>query len=257
MQIAIFSDIHANLPALEACLDSIYEHQPDVIYCLGDLVGYNIWPNEVVQLVRQHRIPTIKGNYDEGVGLNSNDCGCAYKTEEDRKRGEASIAYTNQIIGAEERAFLSALPSHLRLEWHAGGRSFTMLLVHGSPRKINEYLFEDREESSLVRMMQKAGADMLCFGHTHKPFYRKFTVQKEEKSRTLHAINTGSAGKPKDGNPQGGWVRIALQLENGIPDENGIKVDFVRFNYDVEKAAIAIEQSPLPDAFADMLRNGL
>jgi predicted phosphodiesterase len=78
MRIALFSDIHANLPALEACLSSIEEQKPDAIYCLGDLVGYNIWPNEVINEIRRRGIPTIAGNYDQGIGLTSDDCGCAY-----------------------------------------------------------------------------------------------------------------------------------------------------------------------------------
>jgi len=81
MRIALFSDIHANLPALEACLKSIQEQKPDAIYCLGDLVGYNIWPNEVIGEIRKRGIPTIAGNYDFGIGRSSDDCGCAYKTD--------------------------------------------------------------------------------------------------------------------------------------------------------------------------------
>ena len=77
MRIALFSDIHANLPALEACLQSIEEQKPDAIYCLGDLVGYNIWPNEVINEIRKRGIPTIAGNYDQGIGLMSGECGCA------------------------------------------------------------------------------------------------------------------------------------------------------------------------------------
>ena len=110
MRIALFSDIHANLPALEAFFKSIDEQQPDAIYCLGDLVGYNIWPNEVINEIRQRRIPTIKGNYDEGIGLMSGDCGCAYKTERDKEMGNISI-YLNflrkQKIGTTQRALES------------------------------------------------------------------------------------------------------------------------------------------------------
>lgn len=75
MKIALFSDIHANLPALDACLRHIDQQKPDAVYCLGDLVGYNIWPNEVVREIRKRGIPTIAGNYDQGIGLASDDCG--------------------------------------------------------------------------------------------------------------------------------------------------------------------------------------
>lgn len=84
MKIALFSDIHANLPALETVLEDIDSRQPDAIYCLGDLVGYAPWPNEVINEVRKRRIPTIAGNYDEGIGLHSDECGCAYKTDKEK-----------------------------------------------------------------------------------------------------------------------------------------------------------------------------
>lgn len=99
MKIALFADIHANLPALEAVLADIDSREVDVVYCLGDLVGYNIWPNEVVATIRKRGIPTIAGNYDYGIGRNSDDCGCAYREEQEKANGKVSIAYTNAAIG--------------------------------------------------------------------------------------------------------------------------------------------------------------
>lgn len=168
MRIAIFSDVHANLPTLEAVWADIEAKAPDAVYCLGDLVGYATFPNEVVQFVRERHIPTIAGNYDFGVGANSEDCGCAYKTEADQQRGAESIAYTNSVVTDETRAYLARLPKHLRVV-HPGGE---VLMVHGSPRKINEYLFEDRPDSSLLRIMEPERADVMLFGHTHKPYHR-------------------------------------------------------------------------------------
>ena len=106
--ITIFGDIHGNLPALEAVFQDIAARRLDNLYCLGDLVGYGTFPNDVVQFVRERGIPTLMGNYDQGVGSDSDDCGCAYKTEIDRKRGELSIAWTNAHTTAENKAFLQA-----------------------------------------------------------------------------------------------------------------------------------------------------
>src|SRR5579859_5441561 len=105
MRIALFSDIHANMPALDAFFKNIEQQKPDAIYCLGDLVGYNVWPNEVIREIRRRGIPTIAGNYDFGVGRNSDDCGCAYKTEDEKANGARSISFTNQVIGPQERAY--------------------------------------------------------------------------------------------------------------------------------------------------------
>lgn len=255
-KIALISDIHANLPALESCLVSVYAHRPDAVYCLGDLVGYNVWPNEVIQLIRKHRIPVIKGNYDEGVGNGSDDCGCFYKTEEEKQRGKKSVALTNALIGPDERAYLRTLPSHFSLDFHYGESSYKILMVHGSPRRINEYLFEDRDEDTLRRLMTTASADILCFGHTHKPYHRVIQENNDSKISYKHAINTGSVGKPKDGNPNGSWVLLEVDPEKATWAEEAVQVHIVHFAYNVEKAARAIEQSEFPDEFANMLRTG-
>ena len=97
MKIALFSDIHANLPALEAFFADLDKRNPDAVYCLGDLVGYNIWPNEVIQAIKKRGIPTIAGNYDQGIGLMSDECGCAYKTESEKDMGKISISFTNSL----------------------------------------------------------------------------------------------------------------------------------------------------------------
>jgi len=250
MKIALFSDIHANLPALDSFFQSIHEQRPDAVYCLGDLVGYNIWPNEVVNAIRSRGIPTIAGNYDFGIGQAGEDCGCAYKSDGEKSNGAVSIAYTNQIVGKEERNYLRTLPAHIRLDFQLNEEKLSILLVHGSPRKINEYLFEDRDEKSLLRIMKDSDADILCFGHTHKPYHR--ILSDEERFR--HAINTGSVGKPKDGDTRGCYVLLHLNGNTSTLDKDSLQVEFVRFEYDIEKAAKAVENSPLPDVYAESLR---
>ena len=256
MRIALFSDIHANLPALEACFKSMDEQKPDAIYCLGDLVGYNIWPNEVINEIRKRGIPTIAGNYDQGIGLMSDECGCAYKTAPEKEMGKISISFTNSLVKPDERKYLRTLPSHIKVEYQLNNDKLNLLLVHGSPRKINEYLFEDREEKSLYRIMEQADADIMCFGHTHKPYHRILPTGQKENAHFRHAINIGSVGKPKDGNPKGCYVILTINEDSNINSMNSVKVEFIRFEYDVELAARAVEESPLPDEYADMLRKG-
>ena len=254
MKIALFSDIHANLPALEGFFADVETRKPDFIFCLGDLVGYHIWPNEVIREIRKRNIPTIAGNYDYGIGRSSDDCGCAYKTEFEKELGTASIRFTNSIMRPEEREYLRTLPAHIRLEFQLNDDNLHLLLVHGSPRKINEYLFEDKEEKSLLRIIEQAETDVLCFGHTHKPYHRVLISDQEGQPHFRHAINIGSVGKPKDGNPQGGYVILNINQNASIHDSNSIGVEFIRFDYDVERAATAIETSLLPNEYADMLR---
>jgi predicted phosphodiesterase len=257
MKIALFSDVHANLPALEAFFQDVDQRKADAIYCLGDLVGYNIWPNEVINEVRRRGIPTIAGNYDVGIGRTSNDCGCAYKTDSEKANGSISISYTNEIVTADERQYLRTLPAHIRVEFQLNNDQLNLLLVHGSPRKVNEYLFEDREEKSMRRIMEDADADIMCFGHTHKPYHRILAAAPDENAHYRHAINIGSVGKPKDGDPRGGYVMLHIHDHSSILQKDSIQVEFIRFAYDVEKAAKAVEDSPLPDAYAESLRTGI
>lgn len=266
MKIALFSDIHANLPALNAVLADIDNRKPDSVYCLGDLVGYNIWPNEVINTVRGRGIPCIAGNYDYGIGRSSSDCGCAYREEEEKAMGKISIAYTNEAVGADERQYLRTLPTHIRVEFEMGNNPeqlwaqqppFTLLLVHGSPRKVNEYLFEDRPDRSLGRVLEGAGADILCFGHTHRPYYKVVSSEPEDQATYFrHAINIGSVGKPKDGDPRACYVMLTIDECARPGSREGVSVEFIRVAYDVEQAAQAVEDSIMPDAYADMLRQG-
>ena len=227
MKIVLFSDIHANLPALEAFFKDVDSRQPDAIYCLGDLVGYNIWPNEVINGIRKRKIPTIAGNYDFGIGRSSDDCGCAYKTDTEKDMGKVSISFTNSIVNEDERKYLRTLPAHIKVEFQLNDDKLNLLLVHGSPRKINEYLFEDREEKSLLRIMEQADADIMCFGHTHKPYHRTLNSDEENKNHFRHAINIGSVGKPKDNDKRGCYVVLTINDYSNSKVAESIGVEFI------------------------------
>jgi predicted phosphodiesterase len=202
-------------------------------------------------------IATIAGNYDFGIGRASDDCGCAYKTDDEKANGAVSISFTNEIVKDDERKYLRTLPAHIKVEFQLNNDKLNLLLVHGSPRKINEYLFEDREEKSMLRIMQDADADVLCFGHTHKPYHRILNAGAAGQNHYRHAVNIGSVGKPKDGNPQGGYVLLHINENSSILDKETVQVEFVRFDYDIEKAAKAVEDCRLPNAYAESLRKGI
>ncbi len=246
MRIALFSDIHANLPALEAVLGDMDARKPDAIYCLGDLVGYNIWPNEVIEAIRNRGIATIAGNHDLKVSnLNAVDKG---GLEQSGKN------YAYHIIKPQERDYLLSLPAHIRVEFRLNDELITLLLVHGSPRSVDEYLFEDMPEADMLTIMQEANADILCFGHTHKPYHRIINTGEKGDGYFRHAINLGSVGKPKDGDNRACYVMLNIDPKASIADAYTMNAEFIRVEYDVEKVAKVVEDSPLPVEFADMLR---
>lgn len=236
--LTIFGDIHANLPALEAVLADMDARGLDNRCCLGDLVGYGTFPNEVTAIIRDLGIPTIMGNYDQGVGSSSDDCGCAYTNPVAEALGKRSIAWTNGRTTADNKAYLRQLPAHIPLQLG----ELRVLLVHGSPRKINEYLFEDRPDSSFERLLDAAQVDVLVCGHTHIPYHKVLPSGR-------HVINAGSVGKPKDHDPRACYVTLSATNRD-------LQAAFIRVAYDVERAARAIEASDMPHEYAQMLRDG-
>jgi putative phosphoesterase len=238
-RIAIFSDPHGNSAATESVLAAIDAEAPDAIYCLGDLVGYGAKPNETISLIRDRGIPTIMGNYDDGVGFDRDDCGCAYKDKDEEARGQESLYWTRAETTEENKAYLRSLLPEIRFE--AEGKRFR--LVHGSPRRMNEYLFEDRDPRSLARIARGADADVLVFGHTHRPWVR--TIE------NVLFVNDGSVGKPKDGDPRAAWALLTVEATNPV------RVEMRRVPYDVTSMAAAIRAAEgLSDHFATDVETG-
>jgi putative phosphoesterase len=237
-RIAVFGDLHGNRHATAAVLDAIDAEHPDLVLCLGDLVGYGAHPNEVIDLVRERGIPVLMGNYDDGVGFDRDDCGCAYRDDGERERGQQSLMWTRAAVSPDRKAWLRTLP----VDWRAGVHGTRVRAVHGSPRRINEYLFEDRDPASLERIAAAADCDVLLFGHTHVPWTREIGG--------VHFVNAGSAGKPKDADPRACWVLLTI-------GSNGqIAVEYRRVAYDTAAAAAAIRAAGLPERFAVDVETG-
>jgi Predicted phosphoesterase len=246
MRFALISDIHANLPALEAVLENI-AHRADVnvIHHLGDLVGYAPWPDAVLDLLERRGITGVSGNYDSTVATDYKHCGCKYEDAEQEALSHISYDWTRKNVSAKTKARLRALPFRMDLEPLGGHLSGPrVILVHGTPTLNTVYWTEDRADSFCLKMAAAADAkagDTIAFGHTHLPWTREI--------EGIHFLNTGSVGRPKDGDPRAGYAIVDV-------DENRTSIEFVRVAYDVERAAKAIESSELPREFADYLRTG-
>lgn len=244
MKYALISDIHANLPALEAVLRDVDQRRVDAIYHLGDLTGYAPWPNEVVALLRQRGIPGIAGNYDSTIATGYKHCGCRADSPHEEELSHISYEWTRQHVSTATKAYLAGLPFRIDIRplgGHVSGAS--IVLLHGNQTLNTVYVTEDRPDQFLEKMAASVGAaagDMVCFGHTHKPWQR--TVNQ------VQFVNTGSVGRPKDGDPRAGYVVVS--------HEEGLSAEFVRVDYDVEMVAGEIVRSGLPAEFADVIRTG-
>jgi putative phosphoesterase len=232
--VAVITDIHANLPALEASLAHIGGLGIDAIYCGGDLVGYGPHSNEVCARVEDDAIPTIYGNYDYAIGRDLEDCGCADIDPHDRAIGQLSVDWTLTHTNERAKAFMRELPFDLRFE--LGGKR--VRLVHGSPRKVNEYLFEDKPARTFERIAALADCDVLVFGHTHKAWVHEYG--------DVLFVNCGAVGKPKDGDPRDSFA----VLEAG---DDSLDVRIERVGYDALAVAREMRDVGLPDELADKL----
>ena len=239
MKLIFFSDVHANLPALEAFFREVESVNPDAIYCLGDLVGYNVWPNEVVNEIRKRRIPTIMGNHEEAL------LGPAVAESAPSSRG-----LTRAMVSDPNRDYLINLPRRLTLSFATGQESYNLLLVHGSVKAINDYMVVDYPENEVLDMMRSHQAHVLLCGHTHRPFHR--VIQDGDAFR--HVVNIGSVGEPKDGDPRLCYAVLEVDRSTSSTNPGSITVSFRRVAYNIEKAATSIEESEFDDSLALALR---
>jgi len=246
MRYALISDIHANLPALKAVLDQIALNPGiDATYHLGDLVGYGPWPNETSVLLIENEIEGICGNYDSTVATDAPNCGCKYENPRQEELSHMSFSWTKDHVSERPRQYLGSLPFRLDVKprgGHAPGP--TLILVHGTPTLNTLYWTEDRPDSFCLKMAQIAGAsagDVIAFGHTHLPWHRSVDG--------IHFVNTGSVGRPKDGDWRAGYTIVDVGGDEVI-------VEQVRVEYDVDAAARGVITSGLPAEFAETLRTG-
>ena len=191
-------------------------------------------PTRSARVIEERAIPTIYGNYDHAIARDEHDCGCAYITEHDRELGQQSVEWTLVNTTRASKEFMRELPFDLRFALGATA----VHLVHGSPRKVNEYLFEDKPASLYERLAAAETADVLVFGHTHKPWTADFGG--------VRFVNCGSVGKPKDGDPRGAFAVLTSTA-------SGVEVSIERVEYDADTVAREVAAAGLPHEFADKL----
>lgn len=235
MRVALIGDVHANLPALDAVLEHAESQAVEAIWNVGDFVGYNAFPEEVVQRLRAEGAISVVGNYDLKV-LKFPKKKAKWRA---KKRPEKYMAFkwAYKSLSEQSRAYLSSLPRDVRLE--VAGRR--VMLTHGSPSSVSEHLYVDTPEERLLELAGIAQADVIVVGHSHIAFSRQVD--------DVWFTNTGSVGRQDDGDPRAAYAVMDL-------DDGEVKVWHHRIDYDIEVATAAIRQAGLPRAFEEMVRQG-
>lgn len=232
MKIALIGDIHANLPALEAVLADARARSAQAVWNIGDFVGYGPHPEEVVQRCLREDMPAVLGNYDQKV-LRYAERGA--KTTNPLK--QMAFAWAAAQLSPASRAYLQALPEQLRLR----AEGWSALLCHGSPASIKEHLTPETPEARLRELAEIAAAPLVICGHSHQPFARQVNG--------TWFINTGSVGRPDDGDPRACYALLDLA-------PGRLAVEHFRLEYDVERTVQALRERGLPVEFGAMLRQG-
>jgi diadenosine tetraphosphatase ApaH/serine/threonine PP2A family protein phosphatase len=243
MRAAVISDIHGNLPALEAVLPQIDAEQPDVVWCLGDLVGYGPWPNEVTAIVRERADLCLVGNHDL-VALDV----AGVDVEEFNPDAAAAALWTRRELSAETRAFLESLSSRAAAD--------DVELYHASPRDpVWEYVLTT--EAALAAL-EATSAPVVLVGHSHVALAISFDGDELEgglapagteiELGTRWLLNPGAVGQPRDGDPKAAWLMLDLERR---------RARFERVEYDVARIQDEIRARGLPPALADRLAHGL
>ena len=233
-RVAIVTDVHANLPALEAALERIGELGIEDVVCGGDLVGYGPHPDEVCARIAERGIPTIYGNYDHAIARDLEDCGCAYVTPEDRALGQRSVEWTLANTGQDAKDFMRQLPFDLRFQVGAS----EVHLVHGSPRKVNEYLFEDKRASLYERLA--AGRDR------RRARVRAYpqAVDAQPRRRPVRQLRLGGEAEGR---------RPARRVRRPRRVGGELRVTIERVPYDAAAVAEEVRAAGLPGEYADKL----
>lgn len=224
MKLAVISDIHSNHYALSSVLEDIEARDVDTIICTGDLVGYMPFPNEVVNLIRKHKILSIKGNHDQHVAAMDKLTKAEFELKSiEEIQQSASALYSSFTLTEVNRAYLDNLPEFIELT--VG--SYHVLFVHGSPRAMDEYMFEDSDELEVIA--RSVPNNVLISGHTHLPYHKRIA--------NTDMINAGSVGKSKHGNANGTYVILNIAGAE-------LTSEIIEVCYKVTELVDAISQNP-------------
>lgn len=238
IKIALISDIHGNLLAFNEVLKDIKAKGISTIYCLGDLVDFAPWGNEVIEQIKHYNIPCLLGNHDERIAfdipihqLPHHD---AYETE----NRTIAINHSKQNIKPVNKEFLTTLPYNITLTYKLGSTYRKVLLVHASLQSNDQYVYESDDKQEIYTLLENQGIDILVMGHTHQSYIQ------QQQSKLI--INCGSVGRSKEQDRKATYAILTLR-------ESNMEAEIVKIEYPIQQVAELIYESEIPNFYADFL----
>jgi predicted phosphodiesterase len=240
-RIGVFGGAYSNYLALKALLKDSRAPEIQHLYCLGDLGAFGPLPDRVCEILRETGIPVIQGNYDNSVGNGLADCQCGYTDPRDNYFARVSYDYTFRHTNNDNKTWLRKLQPEIRIRVGP----YRVLLCHGSPRKMNEFLWQTTTSDAFLDwLFERYDIDIVVATHTGLHWHR-------EPSPGKHFINCGAIGRPaNDG--QTTVVYTVISVDSAAR----LKVDFVRLAYDHERLAAEMASEGLPEEFIETIRTG-
>lgn len=238
-RLALFGGVYGNDPALAAVLAEVARRGADAAWCLGDLGGFGPHPDRAIERLIAAGVPSLRGNMDDSVGHDRDDCACGYADPRDLHFSQLSFDYAVSHTSSAHKAWLRALPEQVRLEM-AGRR---VLLCHGSPRRVNEFLWESTSpDAFLEHLCDQHAADLIACSHSGLPWHRALPSGR-------HVVNVGAIGRPaNDGRTEVWYAAVELDDE--------VRVELRPVAYDHVALAAAMRAEKLPEEFVETIVSG-
>lgn len=238
-RIAALGGVYSNHMALEAVIADARRRGVEAIFCLGDLGAFGPSPDKVFPILIDNGVRVMQGNYDNSVGRGLSDCQCGYVDPRDNYFAKISYDYTFANTSDRFKAWMRDLPESIGIELGP----YRVLMSHGSPRRMNEFLWESTTSTHFLnRMVREHDADIVLATHTGLHW-------KRELPHDRHFVNVGVIGRPANDGRTEVWYTV-------LDARKGLEVEHIPIAYDHESLAREMKQEGLPQEFIDTIRHG-
>lgn len=239
--IACFGGVYNNYLALGSLCEDAAARGATQLYCLGDMGAFGPYPDRVFPILRDNDISCLRGNYDDSVARGLDDCQCGYTDPQDNYFARLSYAYTFENTSEENRRFLGSLPESRTFEING----VRILLCHGSPRQVNEFLWESTTPTHLLEGFCDAHqADVILCTHTGLHW-------KRELSGGRLFANVGVIGRPANDGRTNVWYSLLRVSSTGV-----IEIEFIPLSYDHKRLAAEMRAESIPEEFVESIVGG-